>query len=130
VRWWPDVYLKVTELDHGDARGIGKRVRLLTKGRLPYRLRWEFVVTESRKPYGFTLQATGDFVGRGIWTFEQQGTSVLATYDWNIAAEKGLLKNLSLILKPVFSWNHHWAMARGDESLRRELARRRALPRA
>ena len=86
-------------------------------------------MTESRKPHGFTLQATGDFVGRGIWTFEQQGTSVLATYDWKIAAEKGLLKNLSLIFKPVFSWNHHWAMARGYESLRRELERRRAIQR-
>jgi hypothetical protein len=127
VRWWPDVYLKVEELAHGDARGIGKHVRLLTKGRLPYRLRWEFVVTESRKPHGFTLQATGDFVGRGIWTFEQQGTTVLATYDWKIVAEKGLLKRFSAIFKPVFSWNHHWAMARGDESLRRELQRRNAI---
>jgi len=93
---------------------------------LPYRLRWEFVITESRKPHGFTLQATGDFVGRGIWTFEQQGSAVVAAYDWKIVAEKGLLKNFSAILKPVFSWNHHWAMARGEESLRRELVRRRA----
>jgi hypothetical protein len=125
TRWWPDVYLKVTELERGDARGVGKRVRLLTKGRLPYRLRWEFVVTESRAPYGFTLHATGDFVGRGIWTFEQQGSAVSATYDWKVVAEKGLLKYLSAVLKPVFSWNHHWAMARGEESLRRELAQRR-----
>jgi hypothetical protein len=127
TRWWPQVYLAVTELDHGDDRGIGKRVRLLTKGRLPYRLRWEFVIIESRKPHGFTLVASGDFVGRGIWIFEPEDSGVVATYDWKISAEKGLLKHFSAIFKPVFSWNHHWAMARGEESLRSELQRRRAI---
>jgi hypothetical protein len=29
-------------------------------------------------------------------------------------------------MKPIFSANHHWAMARGEESLRLELARRHA----
>jgi len=29
-------------------------------------------------------------------------------------------------MKPIFAANHHWAMARGEESLLLELARRRA----
>jgi hypothetical protein len=29
------------------------------------------------------------------------------------------------LFKPIFSANHRWAMARGEESLRRELSRRR-----
>ena len=123
ARWWPAVYLRVDVVEPGDARGVGRRVRLLTKGRLPYRLRWEFVVIESRAPHGFTLVASGDFVGRGIWTFVQADRDVVATYDWKIAAQKGLLRRLSFLLKPVFSWNHRWAMARGYESLTRELAR-------
>ena len=45
-RWWPSVYLDVEELEPADARGLGRRVRLLTKGWLPYTLAWEFVVTE------------------------------------------------------------------------------------
>jgi len=48
------------------------------------------------------------------------------TYDWRISAEKPLLKNLWFVLKPVFEANHRWAMALGEESLRLELARRRA----
>lgn len=47
-------------------------------------------------------------------------------YDWRIEAEKPLLKRLSFILKPLFSMNHRWAMARGEESLKIELARRHA----
>ena len=46
------------------------------------------------------------------------------TYDWRIRAEKPLLRYLSFLLKPVFSANHRWAMARGEESLKAELARR------
>jgi hypothetical protein len=48
------------------------------------------------------------------------------TYDWLVIAEKGILKNLSVIMKPIFKANHHWAMARGEESLKLELARRHA----
>jgi hypothetical protein len=125
-RWWPSVYLRVEELRPAGSSGVGRRVRLHTKGWLPYTLRWEFEVVESRYPYGFTLIATGDFDGRGVWTFEQHGALVDATYDWRISAEKPLLKNLSFLLKPVFEANHRWAMAQGEDSLKLELARRRA----
>ena len=126
VRWWPSVYLQVEELRPPDARGLGRRVRLLTKGWLPYTIAWESEVVESRYPYGFTLVATGDFDGRGIWTFEQDGAFVDITYDWRLSAEKPLLRNLSFLLKPVFEANHRWAMAQGVQSLTLELARRRA----
>lgn len=46
-------------------------------------------------------------------------------YDWRIRAAKPLLRYLSFLLKPVFSVNHRWAMARGEESLKAELARRK-----
>ena len=106
--------------------GTGRRVRLFTKGWLPYTLRWEFVVTQSRYPFGFTIEATGDFVGRGEWTFVQEGPSVTITYDWNILAEKPLLKVFTPVLRPVFEANHRWAMAQGETSLKLELERRRA----
>jgi hypothetical protein len=126
-RWWPSVYLEVKTLAEGDANGVGKRISLYTKGWLPYTLRWQFVVTESNAPHGFTLVAEGDFVGRGIWKFAQDGDDVTIEYDWKIVAEKVILKYLSFIMKPLFSMNHHWAMARGEESLRLELMRRHAV---
>ena len=125
-RWWPAVYLEAQELEPGDSEGVGKVVSLYTKGWLPYTLRWQFRVTESRYPYGFSLEAFGDFEGRGVWTFAQDGPEVNITYDWRIRADKPLLKSLSFLLKPIFSANHQWAMARGEESLRLELARRHA----
>ena len=126
VRWWPSVYLDVQEAAAGDENGIGRVIQLYTKGWLPYTLRWSFRVTESRYPHGFTLEAWGDLVGRGIWTFEQNGDWVDITYDWNIRADKPLLKYLSFLLKPIFGANHQWAMRMGEESLKLELMRRHA----
>jgi hypothetical protein len=124
-RWWPSVYLDVQQLSPGDERGLGKEVSLYTKGWLPYTLRWSFTVTEVHAN-GFSLEARGDFVGRGIWTFVPDGSDVIVVYDWKIRADKPLLRSLSFLLKPVFGANHRWAMARGEESLKLELARRHA----
>jgi hypothetical protein len=126
ARWWPAVYLEVEQLEPPNADGVGRRVRTLTRGWLPYTIRWEFVVTESRYPSGFAIDAFGDFVGRGVWTFVQDGPVVNVTYDWRIRAEKPLLKALSPLLRPVFEANHRWAMAQGEASLKLELARQRA----
>jgi len=126
ARWWPSVYLAVTVLQPGLNDGTGKVVKLLTRGWLPYSLDWTLRVTESRHPHGFTLEAEGDFNGRGIWRFVQDGSRVLIRYDWKIRADKPLLRTLSFAFKPIFEANHRWAMERGERSLRLELARRRA----
>lgn len=125
ARWWPSVYLAVTELAPGEPSGVGKEIDLYTKGWLPYTLRWQFRVTEVSAA-GFALEAWGDFVGRGVWSFRQEGPTVAATYDWRVRADKPLLRSLSFLMKPIFSANHHWAMEMGEKSLKLEIARRRA----
>lgn len=127
ARWWPSVYLDVKEREKGQPGGVGKVVELYTKGWLPYTLRWKFRVTRAEFPLGFSLEAIGDFVGQGVWAFRQIAPDTCeAEYDWKIAAEKPLLKLLTPVLRPLFSFNHEWAMRRGEESLHLELQRRRA----
>lgn len=123
--WWPSVYLDVRVLEPGDDRGIGKRVALLTKGWLPYTLRWNFTVTESNCPHGFRLAADGDFEGEGVWTLWQDGPVARVRFDWTILANKPLLRRLSFALKPLFAANHEWAMRQGRRSLEAEISRRR-----
>jgi hypothetical protein len=125
-RWWPSVYLSVDEVEPPGPGGLGRRVRLLTKGWLPYTLTWEFEVVESRYPHGFTIVASGDFDGRGVWTIDQDGGAVNVAYDWRLTAEKPLLRNLSFLLRPLFEANHRWAMNQGETCLKLELDRRRA----
>lgn len=127
VRWWPEVYLEVHETDHGGKHGLGKAAQLLTKGKLPYKLRWSMRITETDYPFGFSLDASGDFVGRGVWRFTPAGDETEITFDWRLRAEKPLLRYLSFLLKPAFAANHRWAMSCGEAGLNRELQRLRQM---
>jgi hypothetical protein len=122
-RWWPEVYLAVREITPGDADGLGRVIELHTRGRLPYTLRWQARTIEVVRPIRVSIDATGDFVGRGIWTLWDHGSTTMVRFNWRIRADKPILRWFSWALKPVFSANHRWAMARGEEALRRELER-------
>jgi hypothetical protein len=124
--WWPSVYFEVKEIEPGGERGVGKLISLRAGGWLPYTLRIEFRTTESRYPNGFSMDATGDLEGKGVWTFAPDGPFVNVTYDWTIRANKPIVDKLSFLLKPIFRSNHNWTMRRGEESLKLELLRRRA----
>jgi hypothetical protein len=124
--WWPSVYFEVREFEPGGEGGGVKLIRLRAGGWLAYTLRINFRTTESRYPHGFTMEATGDLEGKGVWIFEPAGEFVDVTYDWTIRANKPIIDKLSLLLKPIFRSNHNWTMKRGEESLKLELLRRRA----
>jgi len=126
--WWPDVYLNAGYQPSGRADRTGDRVTFLTKGWLPYRLRWTAEVVRHESPHTIEITATGDFVGRGVWRLEPAGAGTRVTFDWRLRADKPLLRWFSPVFKPIFEWNHKWAMNRGYESLRREVERRRSSP--
>ncbi|TQJ38050.1 polyketide cyclase/dehydrase/lipid transport protein [Arthrobacter sp. SLBN-112] len=125
ARWWPSVYLSVLPLESGGPDGVGKAFFLHTKGWLPYTLKWKLTVTEPITEQGLALSAQGDLNGTGRWTFKQDGPETVVTYDWRVSPSKPLLRRLGWLLKPAFSANHRWAMARGQEGLALELRRRR-----
>lgn len=124
-RWWPEVYLGTTIVDEGGEGGIGRQVAIHSKGWLPYHLNWIATLVESRGPHGWTIEARGDLEGRGVWRLTQDGPVAGIEYDWQVKAERPILKFLSPILAPLFAWNHRWAMAKGEAGLRREVVRRR-----
>ena len=105
--------------------GLGRRVRLLTKGWLPYTLRGSPL---SRARLSERIHDCGRrrFRGPGVWTFEQDGA---CRHHLRLARSRPRSRcfgNLSFLLKPLFEANHRWAMAQGEKSLKLELARRRA----
>jgi len=123
-RWWPAVYLKADYEPSGREDHTGDRVHFLTKGWLPYQLRWTAEVVRHAYAHTIEIKATGDFVGRGVWLLDDEGDHTHVAFDWRLRADKPLLRWLSPLFKPIFRWNHAWAMARGYESLCREVARR------
>lgn len=123
-RWWPDVYLSAKLVPSGQANGLGDRIELHTKGWLPYTLRWTAISESYEEPRRIAIRAEGDFVGRGVWTLTDAGTATCVRFDWRLRADKPLLRWLSPVLKPLFKWNHHWAMKTGALRLQQETQRR------
>ncbi len=130
MRIWPSLYTRARVAEPGGEHGVGKVLNVETKGHLPYTLRWSFRITESRHPYGYSLEAWGDMVGSGVWTLEPDGDATRVTYDWRVRTEKPLLKWLSPVLKPLFKSNHDRVMADGERGIRAELERRHAASQA
>lgn len=125
-RWWGTVYreARIIRQPYGP-HGLGQVVSVRSRGLLPYRLHWQFTVLEERYPYGSTIEARGDFTGTGVWRFVQDGECVNVSFEWRVCVEKPLVRMLSPLLRPLFEYNHRWAMAKGAESLAAELTRRR-----
>ena len=122
-RWWPSVYLAVEPFT--DAAGVERR-RVRSQGFLPYAIEFVAHVVDERLPHAFSVVAEGEMQGRGDWQLEADGEWVDVTYRWQVTANKMLWRTTSWAMRPLFEANHDWAMDRGEESLKLELARRRA----
>ena len=125
-RWWPANMLDVSVVAPGGAAGVGKTASFKTTGWLPIVQQWRAEVVEARRPEALRMRVSGDFEGEGDWRFYQVGDSVEVVFRWSVRIEKPVVRWLSALLKPVFVLDHNWAMARGLESLRLELMRRRS----
>jgi uncharacterized protein YndB with AHSA1/START domain/quercetin dioxygenase-like cupin family protein len=113
--WWKPVYIDV-EAD-GDAE-VGKVSRQHFKGRLPYHLRTTSTVTRLESPHIIEADVDGDLRGHGKWTLTDNGNGgTHVRFDWQVFADKPLLRALTPILRPAFRWNHAWAIARAREGL-------------
>jgi hypothetical protein len=123
-RWWGEVYLSVTTTKPADAQGIGQTVAVHSKGWLPYRLNWQGTLVENHMPASWTVEATGDLVGRGVWTLSQHGDTAEIRYDWSVHSDRLLFRVLEPMLRWVMVSNHRWAMAKGEKGLQAELVRR------
>ena len=122
--WWGDVFVSV-EGDGGPPRP-GRHVTIVSRGFLPYLLRWEAQVVEVDAPRRFDFSMTGDFVGSGGWAFDSAEDGTNAVFEFRPRVEKRGVKQLSPILKPLFQWNHRWAMQRGERGVTALFQRRAA----
>jgi uncharacterized protein YndB with AHSA1/START domain len=120
--WWDKVFLAVSG-DAGPPRP-GRRAAIVSKGFLPYKLRWEAEVVEAEPPRGFRFTMEGDFVGSGDWALEEADGGTRATLDFRPAVEKPFVKQLTPLLRPLFAANHRWAMRRGQEGILEHMRRR------
>jgi uncharacterized protein YndB with AHSA1/START domain/quercetin dioxygenase-like cupin family protein len=124
-QWWRPVYIDV---DADGPAELGKQSRQHFKGRLPYHLNTRSTVTAIDAPRSVTAEVDGDLRGTGTWTLTPTASGTHVRFDWQVHADRRLLRLLTPLLRPVFRWNHNWAIARAMEGLEpfaRERARER-----
>jgi Polyketide cyclase / dehydrase and lipid transport len=107
--WWVPVYESVT----GDENVTQHRF----KGRLPYTLDMRAEMVSKDPPNRFEVEVDGDLRGKGVWTFTPREGKTHVRWDWIVFADRPLLRYLTPVLRPLFRWNHNWAVARAREGL-------------
>jgi uncharacterized protein YndB with AHSA1/START domain/mannose-6-phosphate isomerase-like protein (cupin superfamily) len=112
--WWRPVYRAV----EGDSvAAVGARTRHVFTGRLPYDLHTTSTIVSVDPPWAVTAEVDGDLRGRGAWTLTPAGAGTHVRFDWHVHADRRLLRLLTPVLRPLFRWNHNWAIARAREGL-------------
>ena len=125
--WWKCV-VGVDELEPGAADGVGQRLRLLFRTRLPYTLGFDVRVTRVRPPSELVAEATGELEGTGRWTLISADGGTRVRYNWDIRTTRRWMNLLAPVARPVFSWNHDELMSAGAQSLARRLGVDLAVP--
>jgi quercetin dioxygenase-like cupin family protein/uncharacterized protein YndB with AHSA1/START domain len=124
--WWRPVYIDV---DADGAPALGKESRQHFKGRLPYHLHTRSRIVALDAPHMVEGEVDGDLRGHGRWTLtENPGGGTHVRFDWRVHADRALLRVLTPILRPLFRWNHAWAIARAREGLEPYARARATLP--
>jgi uncharacterized protein YndB with AHSA1/START domain len=120
--WWRPVYISC------EAEGpiaVGQVSRQHFKGRLPYTLKTTSTLTALDRPHRFEVDVEGDLRGHGIWTVTERDGGTHVRFDWEVFADRALLRYLTPVLRPLFRANHNWAIARAMDGLE-PYARRQA----
>jgi uncharacterized protein YndB with AHSA1/START domain len=112
--WWRPVYIDTTT---DGPPGLGRTSQQHFKGRLPYHLHTSSTITRYERPSIVGADVVGDLRGRGLWTLTPRDGGTHVRFDWRVNAEKPIVRALTPVLRPLFRWNHAWAIARAQEGL-------------
>jgi uncharacterized protein YndB with AHSA1/START domain len=112
--WWKPVYISV-EADGPPA--VGAESRQHFKGRLPYTLKTRSTIKRLEPPRLVEADVVGDLRGKGVWTLTPTDTGTHVQFDWRVYADRGFIRILTPVLRPLFRSNHNWAIKRAMEGL-------------
>ena len=120
VRWWSAVFLHVEEIGTCKPGEQGYALRCFTKGLLPHS--FQFIATIAEVDDDRLIIVThGDFDGRGTIELQPRGDTTDVTVRWAVNVQQPYIRPVLKLLKPIFIWNHRWAMRQGRHGIERLL---------
>jgi uncharacterized protein YndB with AHSA1/START domain len=120
--WWGEAFLSA-EGDDGPP-APGRRISVVSRGYLPYKLRWSVTCTEVEPPKRIASRLEGDFEGSGTWLLEPAPEGTNVALDWRPQVAKPIVRAFTPVSRRLFRRNHAWAMRRGQEHVADEVASR------
>ena len=123
LTWWSSVFIDGEALNAQDKNSPkgrqdirGFRARFYTKGFLPHA--FQFIARiEELSPNHLVIETEGDFKGIGTIKLKECDGCAVVDVHWSVTVVHPYLWPFLRILKPVFVWNHLWAMRRGRQGL-------------
>jgi hypothetical protein len=123
--WWKPVYISAAADGPPE---VGRVATQHFKGRLPYTLKTTSEIVALERPTRIEAKVDGDLAGLGIWTLTPTDAGTHVRFDWRVNADRPLIRFLTPVLRPLFRWNHNWAIARAREGLEPYARRTAAAP--
>lgn len=124
-KWWRSNFLKTEVVSEGDGDGVGRIVRIITKGFLPYCLRLMVGIVAVEHYSRYAIEFRGELKGRAIARIEQKGDEVEIEFESFLEPSKDIIRRAPRFIDPLFVSNHCHAMVNGEVSLQREIYKRR-----
>jgi hypothetical protein len=118
--WWKGVD-DVTEIEPGDEAGIGSVRKYTLSSPAKYKLCFNLQLTERIEYKLLKGNATGDLQGTGAWHFAEDRGITYVECHWYVVTTLPWMNFLSIILAPLFRYNHSVVMSWGAKSLARKL---------
>ena len=120
--WWSSVFLAGEAIEPVGATSGAFQAKFYTKGFLPHT--FQFLATiSSLEEDRLVISTSGDFDGVGTIVLLEKGEQTLVTVEWQVIVNQPYILPFLFILKPVFVWNHIWAMRQGRLGFEAALAR-------
>jgi uncharacterized protein YndB with AHSA1/START domain len=116
--WWPGV----CRVQRAASSPIGDVAELHWHSSLPYAVRLRVKTLAAERPHRLESRALDDFQALGTWQLDRgEGGWVDLTYRWEVWLERRWMRALSLLLRPVFEWNHFRVMRAAARGMARQL---------
>lgn len=114
LQWWSSVFVEGEMLSSAHCKDF--KARFFTKGFLPHT--FQFVAwIEEESDNEITIKTDGDFGGVGKIRLHERHSVSIIDVRWSVTVKHPYIWPFLRVLKPVFVWNHLWAMSQGRKGL-------------
>lgn len=108
---WPAWWRQVRSVEHAASSPIGDVALLHWRSALPYGTRLRLTTVAADRPQRLESHAQGDLQASSTWLLEpSEGGWVYVSYRWEVLLERRWMRAWSVVLRPLFEWNHFTGM--------------------